>query len=371
MSLKEILCQDRAIGVLQKAYSSGRSAHAYIFAGPDGVGKFKTAYEWSKLLLCNEPVAESNSADSCGLCESCKLFETGSNPDFNHVYKELREFTKDGKGKSAPVDLPIDVIREFLIAKVPIRPSLSSRKVFIVSEAEKLNDASQNCLLKVLEEPPEYCCIILLCTRLEQLLPTTRSRSQIIQFGPVAEDVIDSKLQQMDIEKAKAVYFARLARGSLGTACRWAELESAGANLYQAKKELIKLLADCELPDAVGTAQLLVDKCREIAAVWISLDKATSKTDINRRASKTVIEIVMSALYDAMMLQLGRDEKIVNFDQEKQIKRLATRYDVERAAGEISNCYRMLHWVESSVNERLVFEQLLLNLADSDRIPGL
>ncbi len=176
MSFKEIFCQDKAIDILQRAFASGKWAHAYIFAGPEGVGKFKTACEWAKLLLCEKPTVENDFSDSCGSCRACQLFEAESHPDFNHIYKELREFTKDGKGKPPPVDLPIDVIREFLIAKVSTRPTLSQRKVFVVSEAERLNNASQNCLLKVLEEPPEYCFIILLCTRLEKLLPTTKSR---------------------------------------------------------------------------------------------------------------------------------------------------------------------------------------------------
>ena len=199
MSLKEIFCQDKAISILQRALAAGKTAHAYIFAGTEGVGKFKTASEWAKLLLCKNPVTEKTKetefADSCGSCESCRVFEAGSHPDFNNVYKELREFTENGKNKAPPVDLPIDVIREFLIDKVSARPTLSERKVFVVSEAERLNKHSQNALLKVLEEPPEYCCIILLCTRLEKLLPTTKSRCQIIRFVPVAEDRIIEKLK--------------------------------------------------------------------------------------------------------------------------------------------------------------------------------
>ena len=81
MSFKEILCQDKAIDILQRAFASDRWAHAYIFAGPEGVGKFKTAREWAKLLLCKKPVVEEGLADSCGSCPSCKLFETDSNPD--------------------------------------------------------------------------------------------------------------------------------------------------------------------------------------------------------------------------------------------------------------------------------------------------
>jgi len=368
MSFNEIFCQDRAIDILQRAFASSRWAHAYIFAGPEGIGKFKTAREWARLLLCKKPVMENGIADGCGSCQSCRLLEAGANPDFAHIYKELREFTEDGKGKAAPIDLPIDVIREFLIAKVPTRPTISHRKVFVVSEAERLNKSSQNSLLKVLEEPPEYCCIVLLCTRMEKLLPTTKSRCQTIRFGPIDESRIIEKLKEKGLEQKKAQYLARLAQGSVGEACRWAELEFGDANLYNVKKELINSLVSFELADALNLAQELLAKSKKIAAEWTNLDTATSKADINRRAMKFIVRIVISALHDAMNLNVSRAKEPVNFDQKGQISKLAARFDAELAAEKISDCYRVLRWIESNVNEKLIFEQLLLNLADSDTI---
>jgi DNA polymerase-3 subunit delta' len=368
MSFNEIFCQDRAIEILQRAFASGRWAHAYIFAGAEGVGKFKTACEWARLLLCKQPIIENGIADGCGSCQSCRLFETGTNPDFAHIYKELREFTEDGKGKPPPVDLPIDVIREFLIAKVPTRPTLSQRKVFIVSEAERLNTASQNCLLKVLEEPPEYCCIVLLCTRLEKLLPTTKSRCQTIRFGLIDESRIIEKLKEKGIGEEPATYFARLAQGSVGEAFQWAELILADTNLLKTKKELINSLVRYKLAESLDLAQQLLTESKKIAAEWSNLDKTTSKTDINRRAMKFIVRIVISALHDAMNLNVNIAKEPVNFDQKEQIEKLAGRFDAEQAAKKISDCYRVIEWIESSVNEKLIFEQLLLKLADSDTI---
>ena len=368
MSFKEIFCQDSTIEVLQRAFASGRWAHAYIFAGLEGVGKFKTAREWARLLLCKKPVIENGFADSCGLCQSCRLFEGGSHPDFAHIYKELREFTEEGKGKAPPVDLPIDVIREFLIAKVSTKPTLSQRKVFIVSEAERLNISSQNCLLKVLEEPPGYCCILLLCTRTEQLLPTTKSRCQTIRFGPIDESRIIEKLQDMGLKETPARYFARLAQGSLGTARQWAQLELAGANLYQRKKWLINSLTSYELADALNLAQELLVESKKVAGLWAELYKTTSKTDINRKALKTFVQIIISVLHDVISRKVTPSKEVANFDQQEQIDKLASRFDTEQAAEKISDCYRVLNWIESSVNEKLIFEQLLLSLADSDTI---
>ena len=368
MSLKEIFCQDKAISILQRAYHADKSAHAYIFAGHEGVGKFKTAREWAKMLLCENPVLENEFADSCGSCQSCRLFEAGSHPYFGMVYKELLEFTKDNKSKKTPVDLPIDVIREFLIGKVSTKPTMSERKVFIVSEAEKLNAASQNALLKVLEEPPAYCTIILLCTRLEKLLPTTKSRCQVVRFGPVAEVRIIEELKEMGIKQKHAQYWAHLAQGSLGHACQWAQLELADTNLYEAKKELVSSLSTCKFADALNLAQRLLDESKKIAAAWANLDETTSKTDINRKAQKTLVQIIISALHDAMKLNLTGTKRIINFDQKEQIENLGRRFDPEQSAEKIADSYKTLRWIESGVNEKLIFEQLLLNLATFDRI---
>jgi DNA polymerase-3 subunit delta' len=368
MSLKEIFCQDKVLSILQRGFTADKMPHAYIFAGAEGVGKFKTAREWAKLLLCKNPVTEDGFADSCGTCQSCQSFEAGSHPDFNHIYKELLEFTKDNKDKKTPVDLAIDVIREFLIDKVSTRPTLSQRKVYVVSEAERLNASSQNAMLKVLEEPPAYCTIILLCTRMERLLPTTKSRCRIIRFSHIEQDRIIDQLKAMGLDGEKAQYFAHLAQGSLGQSCQWAQLELADANLYQIKKELLNWLSTYKLADCLGLAEWLLEKGKKIAAVWEDIEKTTSKIDLHRRAQKTLIRIIISALHDAMKLNIAGPQGLVNSDQKEQIKSIAERFSPEQSAEKIADAYKTMHWIESNVNEKLIFEQLLLNLVVSDTI---
>ncbi len=368
MSLKDIFCQDSAIGLLLRGYLSEHSAHAYIFAGADGVGKFKTAYEFGKLLLCEKPEMKKDFADSCGQCESCRSFEAETHSDFVHVYKELLEFTADGKGKTSPVKMPVDVIREFLIAQVSNKPTLSARKVFVVSEAEKLNIFSQNALLKVLEEPPVYCCIILLCTRMERLLATTKSRCQIIRFGPVDQQRIFDKLIETGLGKKEARFFSSLAQGSIGQAFSWAQLELDGADLYQRKIELVDSLAQYKYEDSLELAKRILQMSKEIGAVWAKSDTATSKSDIGRKASQTIIRIVISALNDVMRLNTGDESNMTNADQKERIVALARKFGTEETAEKITDCFEALHWVESSVNEKLLFEQLLLKLAECDRM---
>jgi DNA polymerase III delta prime subunit len=275
-------------------------------------------------------------ADSCGTCHSCQLLESGGHPDFRPIYKELVQFTKGGKNKKTPVEMPIDVIREFLIDKVANRPTQGQFVVYVMDESEKVNAASQNALLKILEEPPSFCVIILLCSRLDKMLPTTLSRCQSIRFGQVAEDRIIERLTAEGIDSTEAVFWARFSQGSLGRALAWAQLEIKDTDAYTLKKELIEKISSLELADAVDTAEWMGKTAKKIAAAWMSSSDNVSTTDITRRAQKGCISA------------------------------LAQKMDAETAAANVELCYRMNHWVDSSVNEKLIFEQLLLNLTNSD-----
>ena len=368
MSLKEIACQDKAIKILQKAYTSDKIAGAYIFAGRDGVGKFKTAGEWSKLLLCFEPEQDGKFTDSCGRCRSCRLFEAGNHPDFQHVYKELREYTRDGKDKSPPVDLPIDVVREFLVERVSNKPGLSRKRIFVVSEAEKLNASSQNALLKVLEEPPEYCSIILICTKPENLFDTTRSRCQTISFGPIEEDIILNRLGEYEISSEAARFFTRFSMGSLGHACQLAELEASATDIYETKRKVVENIYGIKHGQVLKLAEWFLLEARQIADKWSQIDDKTSKSDINRRAEKLVLDIVAALFRDLMHINTGSSKNLINSDQQEEIMKLAERFCPERCASKIDEICMKIQWIDSNVNSKLVFEHLLFSLTDSDTI---
>ncbi len=373
MSIREIFCQEQAITALQRALATGKVAHAYIFAGPEGVGKFKTAGEWAKLLLCTDRLRQADEGgefffDSCGRCASCKVFESQIHPDFNLVYKELALYTKQGKSKTNPLQLPIDVIREFLIEKVAARPQLSQSTIYVVSEAERLNTAAQNAMLKVVEEPPSHCFIILLCTRLERLLPTILSRCQRIRFGPIPEQKIAERLETLSVEPTEAVFWSRFAEGSLGNAIRWAELKKEGADCYQIKKELVSRLTKLKLSEVVDTAAAMIKARGEISQAWSARELNISKADVRTRAQKGLIYMAASVFADVMKLGAVTDAKLINSDQRKEIEIMAKKFGPEEAAEQLEQAYRIARWVEGSVNEKLIFEQLLLNVANSVRI---
>lgn len=373
MSLKEVLCQDKAIEKFQRSLRLDRLSHAYIFAGPDGVGRYQMAKEWAKVLLCNDQLTTSENGetfyDSCGKCSSCLLFEGDGHPDFKHVYKELIRFTKNPANKNkTPIELPKDVIQEFVIDQVANKPKTGDKVIYIISEAEKLNAASQNALLKTLEEPPAHCVLILLCTRLDKLLPTTLSRCQVVRFGPVDENIIVEKLSSQGTPETQSLFWARFTDGSLGSSLHYAALSDGEANLFKTKRELVSRLSQIRLEDCLDFAKWICSENKAISKKWVDSDPDVSKSDISRKVQKTVTRVILSAFSDVMKLHLGCNEKIVNIDQLDQIQRLAEHFDAETAAEMVEKAYKSTNWIDSSVNEKLIFEELLLNIAGSARM---
>ena len=375
MGLRDIFCQDRAIEQLQRAFAAGRMPHAYIFAGPDGVGKFTTARELAKMLLCHDRIqtgGEGPFADSCARCESCLLFEQGAaHPDFVALSKEMIRFVRDPEErKRSPTEFPKSVVDEFLIEKVAARPAMGERKVYVIRQAERLNRSSQNALLKVLEEPPPHCLIVLLCTRVDSLLPTTLSRCQVVRFGPVDEARIVRRLTDEGTPQTEALFWARLSMGSLGGALVWAQTRPRDTSAYAIKTALVERFVGCGLADVPELAEWMIASGKLIAAAWSQQMPQTSGAEIGRLAQKGMVHIVVCALADAMHVSLGRSNGLVNVDQKACVERLAGRWSAEDLARLVAKGHESLGWIDDYVNEKLLFEELLFSYADPAILKG-
>ena len=202
MSFGEIIGNERAIGLLTRSIEQGRVAHAYLFAGPAGVGKGLVAREFAKTLNC-----ERGGPRACDECISCRKIAHETHPD-------VRWFRPAGAMRM----IRIEQVAEFLQAAT-LRPYEGRWKVFILVDADRLNVQSQNKVLKTLEEPAPGTTIILTSAVPEALLPTIRSRCQRIAFHPIARDAIERFLiEHHDAAPERAAIAASLARGSLAAA---------------------------------------------------------------------------------------------------------------------------------------------------------
>jgi len=177
VSLADIKGQPRAVANLLRILALDRVAHAYLFSGPEGCGKYTSGLALAAALNCTSRAHPSNEP-SCGHCESCEKVAAGQHPDVQTLQRE-----------GAAQIIPIDTIRCQLIPQLAMPPHEGRVRVFLVEEANSLKGPSANAMLKTLEEPPPRTHFILCTTAPDQLLPTIRSRCQRVSFAALDPEV--------------------------------------------------------------------------------------------------------------------------------------------------------------------------------------
>jgi DNA polymerase-3 subunit delta' len=202
MPFDRIAGQEKAILILRNALRNGRLAHAYLFIGPEGVGKRLTALTLFKAMNCQSP---PEPVDCCERCPSCVKVNSSNHADLILVEPE---------GEA----IKIDQIRE-MQKRLRFRPLEGGRRACLLDSADCLNEAASNALLKTLEEPPQETHLFLITSRPHRLLSTILSRCQWVKFKPLVPAQIARILQEdQGLEGDKAHFYASLAGGSAGQA---------------------------------------------------------------------------------------------------------------------------------------------------------
>lgn len=233
--LSRVLAQETALRTIDWALASGRIHHAYLFAGPDGVGKELAAFGLAQALVCEHRKDEGGggsprlrggedrapSARACGTCSACTRAvpreETRRplHPDVVVIERGLYAPQSLGRRTPETQDISIDQIRTLVLARSAFAPHEDRAKVFIVRRAEELSISAANALLKTLEEPGARTHFILLSSQPEALLPTILSRTQRVRFAPLPDDVVTALLTEAGVEAGRARDVTRLAGGSV------------------------------------------------------------------------------------------------------------------------------------------------------------
>jgi len=207
MSLKDIIGEDRAVRLLREMISEDHVNGSYLFIGPGGTGKRTTAIEFAKAVNC-----EKKGSDVCEECVSCAKINSLNHPDVSIIGAEKESrFIK------------IDKIRN-IIYQASMKPYEARKKIFIITNAEDMNEESQNALLKILEEPRENQIFILTTSRISGILPTVISRCKAVKFNLLSQVQIQRFLvEKRGFEESEAVLFSHMALGSLGRAISFKE----------------------------------------------------------------------------------------------------------------------------------------------------
>jgi len=199
----DVVGQQAVTRTLRNAISSGRIAHAFVFAGSRGCGKTTTARILARALNC----VKGPTADPCGECDACVEIAQGRDIDVLEI--------------DAASHTGIDNIREVVIAGLAIAPVRNRYKVFIIDEVHQLSTASFNALLKSIEEPPAHVVFMMATTELHKIPDTILSRSQVFEFRTIHTTAIAGHLRKIadaegiEISDAALALLARSAEGSM------------------------------------------------------------------------------------------------------------------------------------------------------------
>ena len=238
----EIIGNEKNKEILANAIKTNKISHSYIFNGIEGIGKKIFAKEFAKKILCLEH------KENCNKCKSCIEFDTNNNPDFY-----LLEPENDNK------KIKIEQIRE-MQRRIQEKPIISSKKVYIIENSDTMTVEAQNCLLKTLEEPPEYATIILICSNENNLLNTIKSRCTKINFDPIPNENIKVFLKKLNSEETTNDDIIEIYQGSIGKAIKLKEKKE----LYENIKKIIEKIKEKDLIEVIQISEEIYQSKEEI-----------------------------------------------------------------------------------------------------------
>ncbi|WP_242372729.1 DNA polymerase III subunit delta', partial [Anaeromyxobacter sp. SG26] len=220
MPFSELIAQDRAVSSLRSALRRGALHHAYLFGGPEGVGKATAARLLAQAANCEAPAPEGGSRDdACGTCGPCRKIARGVHPDVLVLHEE-RVMAKAGRwdpkgGRAPSKDIVVDQVRDVVDRRLALKRFEGRRRFVVLDPADAMNPQAQNALLKTLEEPPDDTTLVLVASSPDALLPTIRSRCLRVPFAPLPAAAVAARLEAEGRPAGEARLAAALAGGSL------------------------------------------------------------------------------------------------------------------------------------------------------------
>jgi len=323
MDFGDVIGHDRIIRHLQHSILMDKTSHAYIFNGEDGCGKKTLATVYAATLLCVD-----GGTRPCGRCVSCRQALSGNNPDIINVVHE--------KTVVSVGDIRLQVNQD-----IQIKPYAGRYKVFLIDEAEKMNEQAQNALLKTIEEPPGYVKIILITNNYKSFLPTILSRCVLLDFRPVPKDVIKKFLiEKHQVPDYLAEISAAYSGGIVGRAVSYATSEA----FISMKEEVVRFLAklsddDGDMYDGLG--------------YFIE----------NKKNVDEWLDLIIMWFRDVLVYKATRmDELLLNRPERESIKKQAYMYGYERLNQIINEFDKFKVRIKANVNFDVSLRLLFLSM---------
>ncbi|MGB9697578.1 MAG: ATP-binding protein [Ignavibacteria bacterium] len=369
-----IIGQKRVITILKNIYKSGKVAQGYLFFGKEGIGKDAVAIEFAKMINCDN--LDRENLEACDNCRSCKSIRKLSSTHFSfitalppgkretgedtHPFSTLKdedakcylaELEKKSLDPYYKINMPnannirIDSIRQ-IKREIYLTAQSNKKKVFLISDADKMTLESANSLLKILEEPPGNSLIILTTSRPNSLPPTIVGRCQKIQFDDISENDIEiylkNKFPNINTEIVKV--YAQIADGSIYKC----------TNIVES--------------DFLETREMAIDYL--VALVqrrYLRIGEIIEDISSRKEKIKQFLLILLYWFRDSMILENGYNERIINIDKLERLRNFVKKFDVKYFAA-TKAIEDMIYDVESYINGELLLYTLTTRLTDQIRI---
>ena len=334
----------RVKAVLKRMLTNNRLPGAMLFIGEEGVGKKLFALEVARALNCRTP----KDGEACGVCSACTRIMKLNYPQREDA-EEWTQIIWTNHPDVGLVVAPKRVLRVEQMRQIEkeanFRPFEGKARVFLIDEADKLNDASANALLKVLEEPPKTSHLILITARPAMLLPTILSRCQMIRFSPLTPDEIESHLLKNKVVDAKTARLrARAAGGSMGRA-----LSGDLVTFTSQRKAMLKVL----------NALAISDDRADLLRSSEQLNEAQYREEFEER-----LDVLETLIRDAWMLSLGVESaQLVNEDLSAELKEISKKIDSSRAGDWILHIEDLREQLIVNVNRKVTTDALFMVMA--------
>jgi len=324
MSFSDIIGQERSVSILRSALRGGNVSHAYLFSGPEGIGKRLVALNFAKALNCL-----SLNDDACGKCIPCKKFDNENFPDF------LRVEPVEGSIK-------IELIRE-LRKKISFRPYEGKFKVVFIYKVEDMTSGAANSFLKTLEEPTEATVFILVSHNFNLLLPTIISRCQIIQFHLIPLEIIKNKLiNDFQIAPENARLISSYSQGSLGKA-----LEMDVSDVQEKRHEILAFLNKISF--------------KEIDLVF----KKSKEWSNDSRRVETILQTTLNLIRDMAILKItGKEKFITNLDVKDKLMSLSNSLNLKQLLELFNTVEETIRYFKRNINIQLLLDLLFIKICN-------
>ena len=322
MPFLEIIGQERPVRILQSSLKKGDVSHAYLFYGPEGIGKRLTALNFAKALNCL-----SLDDDSCGECIHCKKFDNKNFPDFLVI-------------EPADGSIKIDIIRE-LQRKISYRPYEGKFKVIFIHGAEEMTLGAANSFLKTLEEPPGATVFILVCHNFNLLLPTIISRCQKIQFNLIPVKTIkDILIKENQITSEDAHLMASYSQGRLGKA-----LEMGVRDTIEMRNEILDLIQGVSFDEM----DLILKKNK----AWSS----------DKENLEIILASILNIVRDMAVLKGAKNEKLIaNLDVKDKLISLIRVSNINQLIFLFHSVEETIRRFKRNINAQLLIDTLMIKM---------